>query len=221
MELRTRCARTDSGCRAQNTERKGDSAVFCRQKCAAFFREYSSLTGSIEPEGVEKLCRDLRVETDDISMLVLAWMMDAKRMGYLSIDEWLRGLSQLQCDSLGKLRNKLDDLHRCLTDTGHFSSIFLYAFDLCRHEDESTLDIDTAKMILVLLLDEQWPLLVPFLRFWNESPYRVVDKTQWMNVLQFSTVVSHVADLQTCSSATSWPAMVNEFVEWLNQHATL
>ena len=142
-------------------------------------------------------------------------------MGYLSTDEWLHGLSQLRCDSLAKLRNKLDDLHACLTDSHLFSLVFSYAFDLCRHEEDNALDVDTAKMILVLLLDEQWPLLVPFLHFWNESPYRVIDKTQWLHVLQFSNQVSHVGDLQTYGAVTPWPVMVNEFVEWLNQRITI
>ena len=45
---------------------------------------------------MERFCRDLRVDPENVVMLVLAWKMGAENMGYFSADEWLRGLSQLQ-----------------------------------------------------------------------------------------------------------------------------
>ena len=48
------------------------------------------------PDGMERFCRDLRVDPENIVMLVIAWKMDAKNMGYFTAQEWVRGLSQLQ-----------------------------------------------------------------------------------------------------------------------------
>ena len=200
----------------------GSSCSFSRQKCIDWFNEYHNegSSGGMEPNGVEKLCHDLQVETDHVSLLVLAWMMDAKRMGYLSLDEWLLGLARLQCDSLTKLRHKLDHLHVWLTDMDSFNSVFLYAFDLCRKDGQTELDVDTAKTVLVLLLGDKWPLLIPFLRFLNQSPYCVIDKSQWFHVLQFSCAVGHVGQLDTYHCPAR-PQIFQEFVQWLNRHVTV
>lgn len=48
------------------------------------------------PEGIEKFCKDLGVEPENIAMLVIAWKMDAKRMGFFTKQEWFKGFSELQ-----------------------------------------------------------------------------------------------------------------------------
>lgn len=32
-------------------------------------------------------------------MLVLAWKLDAQNMGYFTLQEWLTGMTSLQCDT--------------------------------------------------------------------------------------------------------------------------
>lgn len=48
------------------------------------------------PEGMEKFCMDIGVDPEDLVMLVLAWKMNAKSMGYFTSTEWLKGLTELQ-----------------------------------------------------------------------------------------------------------------------------
>ena len=50
----------------------------------------------IGPEGMEKFCEDIGVEPENVVMLVLAWKMNARQMGFFTQQEWLRGLSDLQ-----------------------------------------------------------------------------------------------------------------------------
>jgi DCN1-like protein 4/5 len=52
--------------------------------------------GSIGPDGVERFCQDLQVEPGNVVMLVLAWKMNAQQMGYFSLEEWSRAMSDLQ-----------------------------------------------------------------------------------------------------------------------------
>ncbi|KVH93718.1 Defective-in-cullin neddylation protein [Cynara cardunculus var. scolymus] len=50
-----------------------------------FFASYANTSiGMIDPEGVEKLCSDLRVEHTDVRILMLAWKMNAKKQGYFT-----------------------------------------------------------------------------------------------------------------------------------------
>jgi DCN1-like protein 4/5 len=48
------------------------------------------------PEGMEKFCRDIGVKPEDIVMLVLAWKMKAKQMGYFTQEEWLQGMTDIK-----------------------------------------------------------------------------------------------------------------------------
>jgi len=54
------------------------------------------ITGITGPEGVETFCRELGVEPENVALLVLAWKMGAKQMGYFTQEEWLTGLKDLQ-----------------------------------------------------------------------------------------------------------------------------
>lgn len=45
---------------------------------------------------MEKLCEDIGVEPENVVMLVLAWKMNARQMGFFTQQEWLRGLMDLQ-----------------------------------------------------------------------------------------------------------------------------
>lgn len=50
----------------------------------------------IGPEGIETFCNAIAVDPEDVVMLVLAWKMDAKQMGYFTRKEWLKGLADIQ-----------------------------------------------------------------------------------------------------------------------------
>jgi len=53
---------------------------------------------SLGPDGMEKFCKDIGVKPEDIVMLVLAWKMKAKQMGYFTQEEWLLGMTDIKYD---------------------------------------------------------------------------------------------------------------------------
>nr|SVE79116.1 EOG090X0DAO [Daphnia lumholtzi] len=211
-------SKTNSNSTVNRSRSKGMEEAptsFNQKKCIAWFRQYSSPnnTDAIGPEGVEAFCRDLNVEPENIALLVLSWKMGAKQMGFFTLQEWLLGLTDLQCDSLAKLQGKLNYLHSLLLDSSHFKSIYRYAFDFSRDKDQRSLDVETAKAMLGLLLGRQWSLLNSFFQFLDQSRYRVLNKDQWCNVLEFSRAVD--VDLKNYDVDGAWPVMLDEFVEWL------
>lgn len=50
----------------------------------------------IDPDGIEKLCADLQLKTDDPLVLVLSWKLKAKVMGMYTYAEWLEGMAELK-----------------------------------------------------------------------------------------------------------------------------
>ncbi|MGH0146706.1 UNVERIFIED_CONTAM: hypothetical protein FKN15_056778 [Acipenser sinensis] len=88
----------------------------------------------VGPEGMEKFCEDIGVEPENVVMLVLAWKLDAQNMGYFTLQEWLKGMGALQCDTTEKLRNSLEYLRSVLNESTHFKLIYRYAFDFARSD---------------------------------------------------------------------------------------
>ncbi|CAJ0945453.1 unnamed protein product, partial [Ranitomeya imitator] len=135
---------------------------FCKENLVLSFSGTDDIVG---PEGMEKFCEDICVEPENVVMLVLAWKLDAQNMGYFTLQEWLKGMTSLQCDATEKLRNTLDYLRSLLNEPANFKLIYRYAFDFAREKDQRSLDMNTAKCMLGLLLGKTWPLFPVFHQF--------------------------------------------------------
>lgn len=100
----------------------------------AWFREYTTPDDpdTLGPDGMEKFCEDIGVEPENVVMLVLAYRMQARQMGFFTQEEWLRGLGEMQCDTIQKLQNRLDCLRCLLNDQNVFKAIYRYAYDFAR-----------------------------------------------------------------------------------------
>ncbi|KAM3616926.1 uncharacterized protein V6R79_026159 [Siganus canaliculatus] len=186
--------------------------LFSYKKCLAWFHEYAGPDKEVGPEAMEKFCEDIGVEPENIIMLVLAWHLEAANMGFFTKDEWLRGMTILQCDCTERLQSKLDYLRGELNDGTAFKNIYRYAFDFARDKDQRSLDIDTAKSMLALLLGRTWPLFPVFHQFLEQSKYKGMNKDQWYNVLEFSRTIN--TDLSNYDEDGAWPVLLDEFVEW-------
>lgn len=80
------------------------------------------------------------------------------------------------------------------------------------------MDMETARVMLQLLLGKHWPLFTQFAQFLDQSKYKVINKDQWCNILEFSRTINH--DLSNydldgaCKSNTNgivWILMTNYF----------
>lgn len=187
---------------------------FSFRRCRAWFDHYAGQDepDTIGPEGMEKLCKDLGVDPEDTVMLVLAWKLQAETMGFFTFNEWSKGMLSIDCDSTPKLKARLSGLKSLTSDSVTFKKIYRYAFDFCRNPDQRTLDKETAVTMMHLLLDGSWSLLDDFLEFLQNSKYKVLNRDQWCNVLEFSRSIN--ADLSNYDEDGAWPVLMDEFVEW-------
>ncbi|KAL8570288.1 DCN1-like protein 5 [Nucella lapillus] len=204
--------------KARSSSKRGIHSEFSPKVCTAWFREYIKPDEDfIGPEGMEKFCEDIGVEPENVVMLSLAWKLEAESMGFFKLSEWMKGMTSLQCDSISKLRAKLDFLRSLLNDPVTFKSIFRFAFEFAKEDNQRSLDKDTAKQMLTLLLGGLWPLQSSFNQFLEQSTrYQVMNKDQWCNVLEFSRSIS--CDLKNYDEDGAWPVMMDEFVEWYKEN---
>lgn len=198
----------------KNTSSKESPASaesFSMKRCISWFHEYSESKNQIEPVGMERFCKSLGVEPDNVVMLILAHHLHAKTMGYFTMEEWCQGMRELRCDSTVKLKKKLPSLTAQLDDLNKFKSVFRYAFDFVKDTGQRTIDLETAKVMLNLLLEGRWSLLPQFSAFLNQSSNKCVNRDQWNNVLEFSRNIKD--DLSNYDMDGAWPVMMDEFVE--------
>lgn len=52
------------------------------------------------------------------------------------------------------------------------------------------MEASTGRAMLALLLGRTWPLHARFASFLEQSRYRVINRDQWCNILEFSRTVS-------------------------------
>lgn len=57
----------------------------------SFYLKILNVFVAVGPEGMEKFCEDLNVDPENVVMLVIAYKMGAKQMGYFTQEEWLKG----------------------------------------------------------------------------------------------------------------------------------
>lgn len=187
---------------------------FSIKKCKLWFQQYADEPDLIGPEGIQKLCKDMQLDPEDVVMLVLAWKLNAENLGFFKYSEWCTGMGSLECDSTKKLQSKLKFLKNLINDPAIFKKMYRFSFDFCRNKDQRSLDTDMAIEMLKILLIDSWKLLDPFIEFITQSDYKVINKDQWCNVLEFNRTVK--SDLSNYDVDGAWPVMLDEFVEWYN-----
>lgn len=60
---------------------------------------------------------------------------------------------------------------------------------IVQDSDQRSMDIVTAKAMLQLLLGKHWTLYPQFAQFLEQSKYKVINKDQWCNILEFSRTI--------------------------------
>ncbi|XP_068980277.1 DCN1-like protein 4 isoform X2 [Bombus flavifrons] len=179
-----RLRHTSSARRYSKTEDVSTASSFSQKRCITWFREYT---------------------TPD----------DSDTLGPEGMEKFCEdiGVEPENCDSISKIQQKLEYLRNQLNDPHTFKGIYRYAYDFARDKDQRSMDMETARVMLQLLLGKHWPLFTQFAQFLDQSKYKVINKDQWCNILEFSRTINH--DLANYDLDGAWPVMLDEFVEWL------
>eukprot|EP00727_Mastigamoeba_balamuthi_P007656 m51a1_g3510 hypothetical protein (235) ;mRNA; f:871570-872688 len=193
--------------------RASTDAQWSRRKADDLFSKYCGEDGVIGPDQVGKLCEDVGVSPEDVSVLVLSYHLNARAMGYFTRDEWLAGLQRLRVETLAQLRACVKGLAAQLDDAETFRKVFRFAFLWSRERDCKVIDLQTADGLLALLMDGRSCHATPFREFLKEqASYKGVNLDQWTSFLEFTQVVSK--DYTGYDESGAWPVMLDEFVAW-------
>ncbi|EAL71442.1 hypothetical protein DDB_G0272016 [Dictyostelium discoideum AX4] len=171
---------------------------------------------TIGPEGIARFCSDIGLAPDSFEILVLAWTMNASKMGYFSKNEFSSGFEKLQCSDLSTLKKQLNSTSQKLKhDSTKFTDLYKYAFGFASEvESKKSVDLGTAAEMLKLLLPEG-PHTTNFAAFLCTQPNKSINKDQWLCFLEFSRTVK--ADLSNYDDSEAWPLLLDQFSEWVQQ----
>ncbi|EDR41062.1 calcium-binding EF-hand domain-containing protein [Dictyostelium discoideum AX4] len=184
-----------------------------------FFDKYKDEDDNnvIGPDGITRLCKDLGVEPEDVVVLVLAWHLGAKQMGYFSKAEFTQGLSKLNIDSLQKLQQHLPTFKKDLDNPNNFKDIYRFAFIFAKeNENNKILDLESACSMLQLVLADRYPHTEKLQEFlMQQKSYKVLNMDQWLSILEFSKIIN--ANCSNYDENGAWPVLLDEYSEWRKQ----
>jgi len=203
----------------QNVKRKSsvmekeDDGKFSTSKISKLYDRYKDSDDVISMQGIVKFCTDLNVDAESGIILVLAWHMKAKTMGIFTKEEFVLGLTELQADTLDKLKDKFVMMEKELADQTKFKEIFKFAFHFAKDSTQKNLSIDMAKELLKLLMGDRFPHSKTFVAFLAQSQYKVMNFDQWQNFLEFNKAIA--VDLHNYDEGSAWPVMFDDYVQYV------
>lgn len=84
------------------------SAAICTDFCGASAVCAEGDSDSIQIEGIEKFCADLKVDPTKDIVLVIAWQMNAETMGVFTREEWTHGMTAMgPMRQIGEVRQNM------------------------------------------------------------------------------------------------------------------
>ncbi|KAJ4456230.1 putative defective in Cullin neddylation protein 1 [Paratrimastix pyriformis] len=182
---------------------------------AAFNKFKEEGTDVIGPDGMQRLCDELRVDPTDPVMLVLAWKLHASVSCEFSRAEWNEGLTRLGVDSVEKLRGKIPDLRADLANPVTFKEIYSFSHKYSREKTQRSLPIELATGLWHLLLDGKWAKMDLWFEFLQQRRIQSITQDQWDMFLEFTHAIND--DFSNYDAEGAWPVILDEFVEYYHK----
>ena len=87
----------------------------------------------MEGDGIANFYEHLGVDaSSDPVTLVISYYMGAQTMGVYTQQEFVQGLTKLQCENLEALKKKLPSLTKEMKEPAKFKDIYKFIFDFSR-----------------------------------------------------------------------------------------
>ncbi|KAI9173122.1 DCN1-like protein 5 [Blastocladiella emersonii ATCC 22665] len=210
--------------RAATSRASTRCTAFSASVCTKWFNRYKDADNQdqIGPEGIEKLCGDLDLDPSSFEVLVLAYTLGAKQMGYFSRTEWSIAMARLELDNCTKLKTYLTSTaNAMLADPSgtDFRCLYRYAYDFSRAEGQKSVDLASAMAMLSVVFPDAHALggvrarFVEFLD--HQTNAKVITRDQWTNLPEFWARDGAARDPAGYDfEASAWPSLFDDFMKW-------
>lgn len=178
----------------------------------------------INVEGTMKMLGEANISLEDIGTWVFCELVSAPTLGKITREGFVDGCVEVNVDSIPKLRNVVLQRRSSLsTDRELFKNVYNHAFPLGLQNNQKSLLLENAIEFWTVLFGEngyQWrtnntPWLDWWFEFQNEKVKRAVNRDLWKQTLTFAEQTMKDETLSFWSEESSWPSVIDDFVEWV------
>lgn len=192
---------------------KGSQDLFEKYKKIGLQSEGAQEIDGIQLDGLVQLITDLGFGLEDFAVLVLFWKMKAKTQFQIQKDEFLKGMAELGCDSLQKLKNLMSGWTREVKgDNYKLKQLYIYLFDYNKAPNAKTLPVELAVALWNVILKDKYKRLQDWIDFVQGQYKKAITKDVWTQFFEFTITIN--TDFSNYEEDGAWPVIIDEFIEY-------
>ena len=182
-------------------------------------------------DDIEQLASHIGVDPNSLSLFILSWKLDCKKLGVFTRDEWIDGLTL----SFNGIKS-FEDIHTALTkleeevllSLDNFRPLYEHIFCVVSQNGKNMPILDAADLLEDVLPEKLFGFKAQFITFLREyegkkkseylaehsgsdAGYKcpVLSRDAWLMLLDFNKTVDPKME-----NYDSWPLIMDEFVDW-------
>jgi len=165
--------------------------------------------------GLLRLFKDLGFNSFfDYRYFIFVFLFNFQSKLTISRSEWVFGMFNLQCDSVEKLKNKIDEVTQesYSWNPEQMKNFFAVTFKVLRESEKSrSIDVHVASYALLVLMNGRSPFTETFSAFLvsEENPIRSINLDQWKIFVDFSANIA--ANLSNYDPNDAWPSLYDMY----------
>ncbi|KAI9860745.1 MAG: Scaffold-type E3 ligase [Trichoglossum hirsutum] len=182
---------------------------------------------TITVNGAMKYFTDIKVELEEITVLVICEALKSPTIGEFARDGFIEGWKALGADTLEKQRALVPHLRKSIqTDQSLFKRVYRNTFLLARNPGQKAVALDTAIDYWNLFFRNgsglNWntastPWLDWYIEYVQERWKKTVNRDMWNMTLEFVLKSTEDETLSWWEEAGAWPGVLDEFVHFVNE----
>jgi len=199
---------------------KGSDKKVDNTKLSKVFDKYAGTTEKtkdiMEDEKLAEFLNAIGVDPSGGGSLCVAYRLKCKTMGLIKRQEFLDGWKNYGADSIDTMKTSAKDIVKTLENKSDFKDFYRWLFDFVKEEgDRKTIDASVAVDMWNLVMTSHFPLLPKWIKFLESQNQKTVSQDLWTMAFEFARDVK--PDLSNYDPDGAWPAVVDEFVEFVKE----